>query len=247
MLKSDALVGAIVIYREEVQPFSETQIELVATFANQAVIAIENARLLRELRERSAELARSVEDLRALSVVGQAVTGSLDLKLVLETIVARATELAGADGGAIFRYGRRGRQFRLWHAAGFDAALLERLRDFAVSEAQTELGRAARENRPIEIADLASAPSMPLRDISFEAGFRSVLIVPLVRSERVFGALACNAGRRADSVAAPWTSCRPSRASRYWRSRTPDCFAKSRTRAINCKSPVNTSRNSLPT
>jgi HAMP domain-containing protein len=115
MLKSDALVGAIVIYREEVQPFSETQIELVATFANQAVIAIENARLLRELRERSAELARSVEDLRALSVVGQAVTGSLDLKLVLETIVARATELAGADGGAIFRYGRRGRQFRLWH------------------------------------------------------------------------------------------------------------------------------------
>jgi signal transduction histidine kinase len=189
MLKGDALVGAIVIYREEVQPFSEKQIELVATFANQAVIAIENARLLGELRQRSAELARSVEELRALSVVGQAVTSSLDLKVVMETVVARATELAGADGGAIFRYGRRGRQFRLWHAAGFDAALLERLRDFAVSETQTELGRAARENRPVELTELAAMPSAPLRDILLAAGFHSALIVPLVRGGRVFGAL----------------------------------------------------------
>jgi signal transduction histidine kinase len=76
-----------------------------------------------------------------------------------------------------------------WHAAGFDAALLERLRDFAVSEAQTELGRAARENRPVELTELAAMPSAPLRDILLAAGFHSALIVPLVRGGRVFGAL----------------------------------------------------------
>jgi signal transduction histidine kinase/HAMP domain-containing protein len=189
LMRGGTLIGVFTLCRTRVDPFTEKEIELLTTFADQAVIAIENARLFDELRERSAELARSVEELRALSVVGQAVTSSLELKLVLETIVARATELAGADGGAIFRYGRRRRQFRLWHAAGFDAALLERLRDFAVAEAQTELGRAARENRPIELTELAAMPSAPLRDILLAAGFHSALIVPLVRGERVFGAL----------------------------------------------------------
>jgi signal transduction histidine kinase/putative methionine-R-sulfoxide reductase with GAF domain/HAMP domain-containing protein len=189
LMRGGTLIGVFTLCRTRVDPFTEKEIELLTTFADQAVIAIENARLFDELRERSAELARSVEELRALSVVGQAVTSSLELKLVLETIVARATELAGADGGAIFRYGRRRRQFRLWHAAGFDAALLERLRDFAVSEDQTELGRAARENRPIELTELAAMPSAPLRDILLAAGFHSALIVPLVRGERVFGAL----------------------------------------------------------
>jgi len=159
------VLGTINLARKRVEPFSERQIELVRTFADQAVIAIENARLFEELRDRSAELARSVEDLRTLGVTGQAVTSSLDLKVVLETIVARSAELAGADGGAIFRYERRTRQFRLWHAAGFDAALLARLHDFSVSETQTELGRATRENRPVEIKDLAVEPSAPLRDI----------------------------------------------------------------------------------
>ncbi len=203
LMRGDALIGIFSLCRSRVDPFTEKEIELLTTFADQAVIAIENARLFDELRQRSAELARSVEELRALGVVGQAVTSSLDLKVVLETIVARATELAGADGGAIFRYGRAKRQFSLWHAAGFDAALLDRLRDFAVAETQTELGRAARENRPIEITDLAAAPSAPLRDIAFEAGFRSALIVPLVRSGRVFGALIVQRrapGRFADST-----------------------------------------------
>jgi GAF domain-containing protein len=189
LMRGDTLIGVFTLNRTRVDPFTDKEIELVTTFADQAVIAIENARLFEELRDRSAALARSVEELRTLGLVGQAVTSSLDLKTVLETIVARAKELAGADGGAIFRYGRRKREFRLWHAAGFDAALLERLRDFTVSETRTELGRATREDRPVEIVDLTVVPSAPLRDILFEAGFRSALIVPLVRGERVFGAL----------------------------------------------------------
>ena len=80
MLKENELIGAIVIYRQEVRPFTEKQIALVQNFAAQAVIAIENARLLNELRARTTELARSVEELRALGDVSQAVNSTLDLK-----------------------------------------------------------------------------------------------------------------------------------------------------------------------
>ena len=90
MLKEDELIGAIAIYRQEVRPFTDKQIELVTNFANQAVIAIENVRLLNELRARTDELAQSVEELRALGEVSQAVNSTLDLETVLSTIVAKA-------------------------------------------------------------------------------------------------------------------------------------------------------------
>jgi GAF domain-containing protein len=104
MLKEDKLVGAIGIYRQVVQPFTEKQIQLVKNFAAQAVIAIENTRLLSELRQRTAELARSVEDLRALGEVSQAVNSTLDLETVLSTIVAKAVQLSGTEAGAIYGY-----------------------------------------------------------------------------------------------------------------------------------------------
>ncbi|HUK06348.1 MAG TPA: ATP-binding protein [Stellaceae bacterium] len=189
LLKKDELIGAFMIYRDEVGGFAENQIALVTTFADQAVIAIENARLLGELRSRTADLARSVEDLRALSVVGQSVTSSLDLKTVLETIVTRAAELAGADGASIFRYRRSDHRFRLWHSAGLDPAFEAKLRELAVFEERTELGHAARDNTPVELSDLASMPSLPIRDVALAAGYHSALIVPLKRGERVFGAL----------------------------------------------------------
>ena len=101
------LLGAITVYRQEVRPFTEKQIALVTELRDQAVIAIENARLLNELRERTDELARSVEELKALSEVGQAVSSTLDLGAVLSTILDRSVGLTGADAGAIFRYSRR--------------------------------------------------------------------------------------------------------------------------------------------
>jgi len=203
LMRESALIGVFTLTRNRVDPFTPKEIELLTTFTDQAVIAIENARLFEELRQRSAELARSVEDLRALSVVGQAVTSSLDLKVVLETIVARAVELSGADGGAIFRYRRADHRFQLWHAVGLDPALIAKLKVMTVHEDQTELGHAARANIPIELADLAKSPPGPLREAAFLAGYKSALIVPLIRGERVFGALVIQ--RRTTGQFAPST------------------------------------------
>src|SRR5207247_6069890 len=88
MLRENELIGAITIFRQEVKPFTVKQTELVANFANQAVIAIENARLLNELQARTGELGRSVQELKALGDVTQAVNSTLDLETVLATIVA---------------------------------------------------------------------------------------------------------------------------------------------------------------
>ena len=104
MLREGALIGVIVIRSTEVQPFTDKQIELVTTFADQAVIAIENVRLFQELQARTRELARSVEELKALGEVSQAVSSSLDLQTVLTTIVDRAVQLSGASGGVIYEY-----------------------------------------------------------------------------------------------------------------------------------------------
>jgi signal transduction histidine kinase len=185
------LVGAFSVYRRESRPFSNKQVELVATFANQAVIAIENARLLGELRDRSADLARSVEELTTLREVGQAVSSTLDLATVLQTIVARAVALAGADAGAIFRYRKADRQFRLGTSHGFDEQLTAKILAAGIREEETTaLSRAISERAPVQLPDLDAVPHLPLRDLTVAAGFRAVLIVPLVGADRVFGVLA---------------------------------------------------------
>src|SRR5205807_5327948 len=112
MLKENELIGAIAIYRDEVRPFTQKQIELVTNFASQAVIAIENVRLLNELRDRTTELAQSVGELRALGEVSHAVNSTLDLEMVLNTIVTKAVQLSGTDAGAIYVYEEYEREFR---------------------------------------------------------------------------------------------------------------------------------------
>jgi len=99
MLKENTLLGVITIWRTKVEPFSDRQIALVETFADQAVIAIENVRLFKELEARTSELTRSVDQLTALGEVGRAVSSTLDLPTVLNTIVARAVELSSGHGG----------------------------------------------------------------------------------------------------------------------------------------------------
>jgi GAF domain-containing protein len=190
LLREDVLVGVIALARARVEPFTPRELELVATFADQAVIAIENARLLSELRTRSAELARSVDELTTLREVGQAVSSTLDLATVLETIVKRAVALAGAEAGAIYRYRKSDRQFRLGTSFGLDEALVAKIRQAPIREAETmSLARAINERAPAQIPDLETVPHLPLRDVMVAAGFRAALQVPLVGPDRVFGVL----------------------------------------------------------
>jgi GAF domain-containing protein len=127
MLKENEVVGAFTIYRQEVRPFTDEQIALVQNFASQAVIAIENARLLNELRQRTGELARSVGELRALGEVSRAVNSTLDLETVLSTIVAKAVQLSGTEAGAIYVFDEAQHEFHLHATYGMDQELIDAL------------------------------------------------------------------------------------------------------------------------
>src|SRR5262249_44851712 len=129
MLKAGELLGVITIYRHDVRPFSDSQIALMETFADQAAIAIENARLLSELRERTGELTRSVDELTALGEVSRALSSTLDLDTVLATIVARAIQLSGTDAGTIWEYEPTAEQFHLRAAHNLEEDIVRVLRE----------------------------------------------------------------------------------------------------------------------
>jgi len=129
MLRADELFGVIVIYRHEVRPFTDRQIALMENFADQAVIAIENVRLFTELQSRTHELIRSVEELRALGEVSQAVNSTLDLQTLLSTIVAQAVQLSTTDAGAIYVFDEDRQEFQLRATHGMDQALIAAIQD----------------------------------------------------------------------------------------------------------------------
>ena len=189
LLRDGIPIGVIVLARRRVELFTEKQVELVGTFADQAVIAIENARLFSELRARTAELGRSVDELKMLSEVGQAVSSTLDLRAVLSTILTRSVGLTGADAGAIFRYSRVERTFHLVEAVGWDEALLRTVRELRIAESESAMGEAIARRMPVQLADLAQPSRYPLRDSTLAAGFHSALIVPLIGAERTLGAI----------------------------------------------------------
>jgi signal transduction histidine kinase len=182
MFKEGELVGAIVIYRTEVRPFTGKHIELVQTFANQAAIAIENARLFNEVQARN-------RDLTALSEVGRAVSSTLDLKVVLKTIVDRAVDLSATNAGSIFYLREESGTFELGETAGLDQEVVARLRTLDISAGQTGLGEAIAKRQPLQAPDVTKRASNPLRDAALEAGLRAVLIVPLLGAEGPLGAL----------------------------------------------------------
>ena len=124
LLREGAPIGIIVLMRRTVRPFTEKQIELATTFADQAVIAIENVRLFDEVRARTRELAQSVQELQALGEVSQAVNSTLDLETVLATIVAKAVQLSGTEGGAIYVFDELEQLFRLRATYGFSEDLV---------------------------------------------------------------------------------------------------------------------------
>ena len=188
MLKEQLLIGAISIYRQEVRPFTDKQIAVVQNFAAQAVIAIENTQLLIELRHRTDELGRSVGELRALGEVSQAVNSSVDLETVLTTIVAKATQLSSTEAGAIYVFDDAHQKFRLRATYGLDDTVAAELRSRHIRIGEGAISDAVKRRMPIQIPDIQNDPSATL-DIIVRAGFRALLIVPLLSSDRIVGAL----------------------------------------------------------
>jgi signal transduction histidine kinase len=194
LMRDNKPIGAIAVGRPEPGPFPGTQIALLQTFADQAVIAIENVRLFTELEARTLQLTQSVGELKALGEVGQAVSSTLDLETVLSTIVSRATQLAGMDGGSIWEYDEARAQFHLHATDRLPGELVEVLRATPIRKGEGALGRLAITGEAVEIRDVADERSYPnrIREILIRCGYRSVLAVPLLREDHLLGALAVN-------------------------------------------------------
>jgi signal transduction histidine kinase len=189
MLKEDELIGAIVIYRQEVRSFTEKQIELVTNFAAQAVIAIENVRLLNELRARTDDLARSVGELQALGDVSQAVNSTLDLETVLTTIVGRAVQLSRTDAGAIYVFDDARQEFKLRATYGMSEDMIVAITDRRIGTGDAHIGPAATGRKPIQVPDIEKEALTPVNEINLREGYRAVLIIPLLRPDHIVGAL----------------------------------------------------------
>ncbi|MGB8677957.1 MAG: GAF domain-containing protein, partial [Pseudolabrys sp.] len=188
MRKENKLVGAIIIYRQEVRPFTDKQIELLTNFAAQAVIAIENARLLNELRESLQQQTATADVLKVIS------SSPGELETVFETMLANATQICGAEFGLLYR--SEGDLFRTVSLYGAPPAFAEqrRLNPMLRPSSGTALGRVAATKEMVQIPDVQAEPAYqndPLRRASFLdlAGARTVVCVPMLKDNEVVGAI----------------------------------------------------------
>jgi signal transduction histidine kinase len=203
LIREGNAIGGIAVGRTEPGPFPDVQIALLQTFADQAIIAIENVRLFKELEARTTDLTRSVGELKALGEVGQAVSSTLELETVLSTIVSRAAQLAGMDGGSIWEYDETREQFSLHATDRLPDELVEVLRATPIKKGEGALGRLAVTGEPVAIRDIVDERNYQsrVREILIRCGYRSVLAVPLLREDHLLGALAVN--RRSPGEFAP--------------------------------------------
>jgi GAF domain-containing protein len=188
LLREGSPIGVIVLTRVAVNRFTDKQIDVLRTFADQAVIAIENARLFDEVQARTRELAQSVGELRVLGEVTQAVNSTVDLETVLNTIVAKAAQISNTEAGAIYVFDDINQEFRLRATYGLGSAAVAEIRDRNIRLGETAVGQAALRRVPIQIPDIQSDPSVTL-DVIVRAGFRALLIIPLLGADRIIGAL----------------------------------------------------------
>ena len=200
LLRDSEPIGIIMLSRKRVEPYTERQIELVRTFADQAVIAMENARLLGELQARTDELTRSVGELQALEEVARAVNSSLDLDTVLATVIGRAVLLSQADEGMIYEFDEAEEVFVPKSAFGMSAERVEALRERRIKLGETHLGRSAIERAPVYVADVQQDPAVPHAARTLP-GIHAVLAVPLLREDKVVGGLVIR--RRSETGFAP--------------------------------------------
>jgi two-component system, NtrC family, sensor kinase len=183
MLKDNELIGALTVYRQEVRPFSDRQIELVKNFAAQAVIAIENARLLNELRE---SLRRQTATADVLKVISRS---AFDLKTVLDTLVEAAARLCESDGGNIAR--EREGVYQRVAIYGFSDEFTEYVKTIPViPERGTATGRALLDGKVVHIPDVQADPEYTFAEAQKLGGYRTILSLPMLREGVPIGVLA---------------------------------------------------------
>jgi signal transduction histidine kinase len=146
-------------------------------------------RLEKQVEERTIELARSVEELRALGDVSQAVNSTIDLQTVLSTIISKAVQLSGTEAGTIYAFDEARQEFQLRASYGMDEALVAAIKDRNVRMGETLISRAAVQRSPLQVADIKHDSSSPVLDIIIRAGFRALLAIPLLGADRIVGAL----------------------------------------------------------
>ena len=182
LLQDDLLIGAIGIYRQEVRAFTGKQIELAQDFAAQAVIAIENTRLLSELRDSLQQQTATADVLKVIS------RSTFDLQTVFDTLVESAARLCEADMAAIVRL--HGSSFRHAASYGYIPELHEHMLNFRFEPGRdTAAGRVALEGRVVQIADIRADPEFALGGPLGAAGARTILGVPLVREGTPIGVI----------------------------------------------------------
>ena len=173
LLREGTLVGVMGLARLEVKPFSAKEIDP----------------LFDEVQARTKELAQSVEELRALGEISQAVNSTLDLETVLSTIVAKAVQLCGTEAGAIYVFDDLPREFRLRATYGMDQELIEALTHQHLGLDEPNIERALAQSEPIQAADLREEATSDVNEITLRAGYRARLVAPLLHGNEVVGLL----------------------------------------------------------
>ena len=189
MLLDDDVVGVLSLWRTQVDRFSDRAVEVLATFAAQAALAVRTVDLVRALESRTGELGRKVNQLEALRTVGEAVSSSLNLPEVLTTIVMQAVMMSGTDGGSIYEFDEDTREFRIETVFGTSPETFDALLRTRIGLDDTFLGKAATGGRSLELPDLRDAPPDPYLSVLAEGGWRSLIAVPMLREGRIVGAM----------------------------------------------------------